>query len=195
MQTTVDARGLGCPTPVIKTKKALDEIASGNVLTIVDNEVARDNVTKLAKKLKCECHVVEDQGEYYIDITKGTGIEVTLDEKNDTFDSAIFVGSNLFGEGDPDLGEILIKGYFYTLSEMNTLPKVIIFVNSGVKLAINDSKVLKDLKVLESKGVEIISCGTCLDFYGLKDDLAIGSISNMYTIVEHLNAVKKVIRI
>lgn len=195
MQTTVDARGLGCPTPVIKTKKALDEIASGNVLTIVDNTIARDNVTKLVKKLNCECHVVEDDGEFYIDITKSLGLDAQVDSKDDVFDSAVFVGSNLFGEGDEALGEILMKGYFYTLSEMDTLPKVIIFVNSGVKLAVEGSKVLKDLKVLESKGVEIVSCGTCLDFYEITTELGIGSISNMYTIVEHLNSVKKVIKI
>lgn len=195
MQTTVDARGLGCPTPVIKTKKALEAIVEGNVLTIVDNEVAKENVTKLVKSMHYECHVVEDQGEFYIDITKKADVDANMQSSDNLFDSAIFVGSDKLGSGDPDLGDILIKGYFYTLSEMDVVPKVIIFVNSGVRLATEDSKVLKDLKVLETKGVEIISCGTCLDFYQLTSQLAVGGISNMYTIVEHMNNCKKVIRI
>lgn len=195
MQTTVDARGLGCPVPVIKTKKALDNISSGNVLTIVDNEVAKENVTKLVKSLNLECHVVEDGGEYYIDINKNAEAEVTVQSTDDLFDSVVLVASDKFGDGDPDLGDILIKGYFYTLSEMDIVPKTMVFLNSGVKLCVTGSKVLKDLKALESKGVEVISCGTCLDFYGLTSDLSVGGISNMYTIAEHLNQAKKVIRL
>lgn len=195
MQTTVDARGLGCPMPVIKTKKALDALETGNVLTIVDNNIAKENVTKLAKSLHYTCHVVEDKGEYYIDITKGESTETMPQSSGDFYDSVILCGSDKFGEGDPDLGDILIKGYFYTLSEVNLVPKTIIFLNSGVKLTTEGSKVLKDLKVLESKGVEIISCGTCLDFYNVTSDLAVGGISNMYTIVEHLNNSKKVIKL
>jgi len=195
MQTTIDARGLGCPIPVIKTKKALDAIAAGNVLTIVDNSIAKENVTKLAKSLDCECHVVEDDGEFYIDITKNTDSEVVVESRGDFFDSVVLCGSNKFGEGDDDLGDILIKGYFYTLSELDVVPKAIIFLNSGVKLTSETSKVLKDLKALESKGVEIISCGTCLDFYELTSQLAVGGVSNMYTIVEHLNNSMKVIKL
>lgn len=195
MQTTVDARGLGCPIPVIKTKKALDAIAAGNVLTIVDNSIAKENVTKLAKSLHCECHVVEDDGEFYIDITKNTDSEVVVESRGDFFDSVVLCGSDKFGEGDDDLGDILIKGYFYTLSELDVVPKAIIFLNSGVKLTSESSKVLKDLKALESKGVEIISCGTCLDFYDLTSKLAVGGVSNMYTIVEHLNNSMKVIKL
>ncbi|MBN2794840.1 MAG: sulfurtransferase-like selenium metabolism protein YedF [Clostridia bacterium] len=195
MQTTVDARGLGCPVPVIKTKKALDNIASGNVLTIVDNEVAKENVTKLVRSMNLECHVVEDGGEYYIDINKNAEAEITVQSSGDLFDSVVLAASDKFGEGDPDLGDILVKGYFYTLSEMDIVPKTIIFLNSGVKLAVEGSKILKDLKALETKGVEIISCGTCLDFYQLTSSLAVGGISNMFTIAEHLNNAKKVIRL
>lgn len=195
MQKTVDARGLGCPMPVIKTKKALEAIEAGNVLTIVDNNIAKENVTKLAKSLQYTCHVVEDKGEFYIDITKGESTEAMPQNTGDFYDSVILCGSDKFGEGDDDLGEILIKGYFYTLSEVDLVPKTIIFLNSGVKLTTEGSKVLKDLKVLESKGVEIISCGTCLDFYHVASKLEVGGVSNMYTIVEHLNNSKKVIKL
>ena len=195
MQTTVDARGLGCPVPVIKTKKALEAIEVGNVLTIVDNEIAKDNVTKLVKSLKYSCHVVQDGGEYYIDITKETNQELTTQDTGNFFDSVVLVTSKGFGSGDDDLGDILIKGYFYTLSEGDTFPKAIIFLNGGVHLTVEGSPVLKDLKNLEAKGVEILSCGTCLDFYGLSSNLAVGGVSNMYTIVEHMNASKKVVRL
>jgi selenium metabolism protein YedF len=195
MQTTIDARGLGCPVPVIKTKKALDAIAKGNVLTIVDNAIAKENVTKLAKSLQCECHVVEDDGEFYIDITKNTDADVIVENNGNLYDSVVLCGSDKFGEGDKDLGDILIKGYFYTLSELDIVPKAIVFLNSGVKLTIESSKVLNDLKTLESKGVEIISCGTCLDFYNLTSELSVGGVSNMYTIVEHLNNSMKVIKL
>lgn len=195
MQTTIDARGLGCPVPVIKTKKALDAIAKGNVLTIVDNSIAKDNVTKLAKSLQCDCHVVEDNGEFYIDITKSTDADTIVESRGDFFDSVVLCTSDKFGEGDADLGEILIKGYFYTLSEIDIVPKAIVFLNSGVKLTTEGSKVLKDLKALESKGVDIVSCGTCLDFYNITSDLSVGGVSNMYTIVEYLNNSMKVIKL
>lgn len=193
MQTTIDARGLSCPVPVIKTKKALEN--NSNVLTIVDNEVAKENVTKLVRSMNYSFNVVEDNGEFYIDINKGTDVETVVKEVESVFDSAVLVGSDQFGEGDKDLGDILIKGYFYTLSEMDTVPKVIIFLNSGAYLTCEGSKVLKDLKVLESKGVEILTCGTCLDFYKITSQLAVGGVSNMYTIAEHLNNVKKVIKL
>jgi selenium metabolism protein YedF len=195
MQTTVDARGLGCPVPVIKTKKALEAIEIGNVLTIVDNEIAKDNVTKLVKSLNYMCHVVQDGGEYYIDITKDTNKDLASQNTGNFFDSVILVTSKGFGSGNDDLGDILMKGYFYTLSEGDTFPKAIIFLNGGVHLTVEGSSILKDLKNLETKGVEILSCGTCLDFYGCSSNLAVGGISNMYTIVEHMNASRKIVRL
>jgi len=195
MQTTVDARGLGCPTPVIKTKKALEGIEQGNVLTIVDNEIAKNNVAKLAQSMNLECHIVEDGNEFYIDITKSVSEQVQSVDTGDLFDTAVLVTSQYFGSGDDDLGEILMKGYFYTLAESDLVPKAIMFLNGGVKLTVEGSPILKDLKALEAKGVEIISCGTCLDFFNLTSDLGVGGISNMYTIVEHMNNCKKVVRL
>lgn len=198
MQKTVDARGLNCPTPVIKTKKALEDIENGNVLTIVDNEMAKKNITKLVKNMKYDYHIVEDNGEYFIDINKNsedTGADINIEEPSSLYDSVILAGSDVFGEGDRDLGEILINGYFYALSEMETYPKAIVFLNSAVKLTTEGSKVIKYLRDMEAKGVEIISCGTCLDFYNLSNKLLTGGVSNMYTIVEVLNNSKKVVRL
>ncbi len=196
MKRTVDARGLGCPIPVIKTKKALEEIKNGSVLTIVDNEIAKENVSKLVKSLNFEYNISENKGEFYIDIIKGeTDQVVRIDEIGDKYDSVILCTSDVFGDGDRTLGDVLIRGYFYTLTESDILPKIIIFLNSGAKLTTKGSKILKDLRMLEEQGVEILTCGTCLDFYDLKSDLEVGGVSNMYTISEYLNKTKKVIRL
>ena len=95
------------------------------------------------------------------------------------------------GKGDPELGRILMKGFIYTLSEMEKLPKTILFYNEGVKLVIDGAESLQDLKSLEKRGVEILACGTCLNFYGVTEKLSVGSVTNMYTIIERqLNATK-----
>ena len=91
------------------------------------------------------------------------------------------------GEGNDELGKVLIKGFIYTLTECKPYPKYIIFVNSGVKLTTENEATVENLKILEESGVEILSCGTCLDYYGLKENVQVGSITNMYTIVETMN--------
>lgn len=189
MRKEVDARGEACPKPVIMTKKELDNIAKGIVTTIVDNEVAKDNVSKLANSLGYAYDVdkVSDK-EYHIHITKG---EVKDEESNvcipDTFkDLTIAFASNTMGSGSEELGKILMKSFVYTLTEATPFPSTLVFYNSGVYLTCEGSEVLEDLKTLEGEGVEIISCGTCLDYYNIKDKLQVGEISNMYTIYEKL---------
>lgn len=189
----VDARGLDCPMPVIKTKKALQE--SDQVVAIVDNETAKENVSKLAKSMNCNINIRESEGDFYIDIFKGEkGSEESLEEKSSIQDLVIFVGSDKMGVGSDELGDVLIKGYFYALTECEPYPKSLLFVNAGVNLTIEGSPVLDNIRKLESMGVEVLSCGTCLDYYKIKDKLAVGGVSNMYTIVETMNNAKKVIR-
>ncbi|MDI3533949.1 MAG: hypothetical protein PWQ82_314 [Thermosediminibacterales bacterium] len=193
MNKQIDARGLSCPQPVIITKKALEEIKSGRITTIVDNEVARDNVTKLAKSLDCRVDIHEQNGEYYINIEKGHDIslEEPLMETDDTL--IILISSDELGDGSERLGRILQKSFLYSLTEAEKLPKTLLFINGGVKLTTEGSDVIDSLKELQRRGVEILSCGTCLDYFNLKDKLLIGSITNMYTIVEKLTNAKKVI--
>lgn len=188
MNSEIDARGLSCPKPVILTKKELDKIKEGTITTIVDNEIAKENVSKLAKSMGFEFQVNQSEDkEYYISIHKG---EVNIDEvvykKTDLKDMTIAISSDKMGSGDDDLGRILMKGFIYTVSETKPYPSTIVFYNGGVKLTCEDSPVLDDLKRLEEQGVELISCGTCLDYLNLKDKLGVGSISNMYTIYEKL---------
>ena len=188
MKIEVDARGEACPRPVIMTKKELDKMGEGVITTIVDNEIAKENISKLANSLGHKYKVdKKSDNEYYIHITKG---EVT-EEANvcvpDTFkDMTIAFASDTMGKGSEELGKILIKSFVYTLTEATPFPSTLIFYNGGVNLTCEGSEVLEDLKKLEEEGVEIISCGTCLDFFGIGDKLQVGEVSNMYTIYEKL---------
>ena len=188
MKIEVDARGEACPKPVIMTKKELDKIGEGVVTTIVDNEVAKDNVSKLANSLGFEYNVDEvSDREFHITITKGEAAVDTDVPKSDDFkDLTVAFASDTMGKGSEELGKILIKSFVYTLTEATPYPSTLIFYNGGVHLTCEGSEVLEDLKKLEEEGVEIISCGTCLDFFGIKDKLQVGEISNMYTIYEKL---------
>ncbi|GAF25893.1 predicted redox protein, regulator of disulfide bond formation [Moorella thermoacetica Y72] len=191
VEKVVDARGLACPQPVIQTKKAMESLGpETELVTIVDNEVARDNVLKLARSMAWEAEVKEQGSDYYIRIRKGamptTGVSLTAGQ-------VLLVGSATLGRGSEELGSILMRNFFYSLSEAEVLPRRVLFFNSGVQLCCQGSPVLDSLLALEQKGVELLVCGTCLDYYHLKDKLCVGSVTNMYTIVEHLMAAEKVI--
>lgn len=178
----IDARKLACPKPVILTKKELDAMKTGVVCTLVDNKVATENLSRLAESMGLKATVEEVGEDYKVTINKDHAVEVKADDE--TF--VIGVGTNVMGHGDEKLGAILIKSFMYTVSQTAPLPKTIVFFNGGVKLTCEGSEVLEDIKNMADNGVKIISCGTCLDFYGLKEKLQVGEISNMYTIYETL---------
>lgn len=184
----VDARGLGCPKPVINTKKELDKIEQGIVVTTVDNKIAKENILKLANSLNCETKILKEEKDLItIEIKKGENVIIEEPKKEQLEDKCIFISSDKMGQGNDELGEVLIKGYIYTLTEAKPYPKHIILVNSGVKLSAQNPSTIENLKILESAGVEVLSCGTCLDYYNLKEDLKVGSVTNMYTIVDIMN--------
>ncbi|HYF82248.1 MAG TPA: sulfurtransferase-like selenium metabolism protein YedF [Clostridia bacterium] len=188
----IDARGLVCPQPVILTKKALEEIAEGEVVAIVDNITAKENVSRLAANLNYEYEVSEEKGCHYIKIRKAAGTQKPAGNEESI---VIVITSDKLGQGDEELGKVLMKSYTYALTETTPLPKAVMFLNSGVKLTSDGSLVLENIKKLEDSGVEIVSCGTCLDFYQLKDKLKVGIIGNMYSIIEKMNSAGKVINI
>lgn len=201
MNKEVDTRGMNCPLPVIHTKKALEAIETGKITTIVDNDVAKENVLKLAKSMDLKVDIKEAQGNYYIDIFKNqvtdlVGLE-SLDIQcniNNKKDLVILISTDTLGEGSEELGRLLMKSYLYALTEVKPYPKSVIFLNAGVKLAIEGSEAVEHIRTLESYGVEILSCGTCLDYFKIKDKLTVGGISNMYTIVEKLNNASNTIK-
>ncbi|HHV17294.1 MAG TPA: sulfurtransferase-like selenium metabolism protein YedF [Thermoanaerobacterales bacterium] len=201
MEIYVDARGKACPQPVLMTKKALESMDEGRVVTAVDSDIAKENVEKLAKSKKLNYFIKERSSGIEITIEKGSGAEVTIPvtvketfEANTLIDGSytVLISKDTFGEGARELGKLLLKNYLYTLLEMNLLPSSLLFVNKGVNLTTEGSGVIDILKQLEKKGVEILSCGTCLDYYNLKDKLSVGSATNMYEIAEKTTKMRTV---
>ena len=187
MVINIDARGLACPKPVINTKKELDKIQTGIINVDVDNTTAKENILKLAKSLNCEAIVKkEEDGIITIQINKGESDIIPQEINNELEDKCIFISSDKMGQGNEELGEVLMKGFIYTLTESKPYPKQILLVNGAITLSTTNKATIENLKILEDEGVEILSCGTCLDYYGLKEDLQVGSVTNMYNIVEAL---------
>ena len=187
----VNAIGEVCPKPVIMTKKALKEIESGVVEVSVDNETSKENVQKMAKEMGHKFETKEENGVFIITITK-TGETEKSAEKEENI--VVSIGSDKMGEGEEELGKILIKGFIYALTEAETLPKTVLLYNKGVLLASTFEDTVKDLKVLEERGVEILSCGTCANFYHVQDQIKVGTLTNMYTILERQMKAAKVIK-
>lgn len=185
MYIEVDARGLACPKPVINTKKELDNIEQGIVIVTVDNDVAKQNILKLSNSLNCESRVIKEEKDLIsIEIKKGENVIIEEKKQEELEDKCIFISSNKMGNGNDELGEVLMRGFIYTLTESKPYPKSILLVNAGVKLSTENHDTTQNFKILEEAGVEILSCGTCLDYYGLKESLKVGSVTNMYTIVD-----------
>lgn len=190
---TIDARGMACPMPVINTKKILEAMEKGAVTTLVDNEAAKDNVKALANSMGCGVEIEQEGNEYRVHITK-KNVKMSSDNLV-TDNTVLLISASEMGRGSAELGDILMKSFMFTLVESDKLPKTILFVNGGIYLTCADSPVLEHLISLRNRGVEILSCGTCLDYYKLKDKLAVGQVSNMYTIYEKMSAADKVISI
>jgi len=225
MVQKIDLRGKECPIPVIQTKKALEATKDHSIITIVDSDVSKENIEKLAKSLKYKSTVKEAQGEFYIEIFKQSGIdlseELSYPSKNSSpEDLTVMITRDTLGDGKRELGEVLMKGYIYTLTEAPKTPKNLLFLNSGVHLTVEGSPVIDHLRRLEEnllflnsgvhltvegspvidhlrrleeKGVTILSCGTCLDYYKVKNKLVVGGIGNMYDMVEKSSGSKKTV--
>ena len=193
---TVNAIGDACPVPVVKTRKAMETIKGSEVVeTLVDNEIAVENLKKMAGQMGYE---VKDQkleeGKYSVQIMvteaeKTEKIQADICDCRPTAasDKVVVIRSNVMGEGDPELGKVLIKGFIYALSQQEELPKTILFYNGGAYLTCEGSASLDDLKELEHRGVKILTCGTCLNFYGLSEKLKVGEVTNIYEIAETMS--------
>lgn len=195
MSTNIDARGLACPQPVIAAKKALESIAKGVVTITVDDRIAKENVVKFATAHGCGVSITEQNGEFLLRITKGEkqSEAAAIGQAAAAGDTVYLITQDTLGHGNRELGAVLMKSFVFTLLETKPLPKAILFMNSGILLTIEDSPVLSHLRTLADAGVEILSCGTCLDYYTVKERLAVGGVTNMYTIVETMSAAVKII--
>ena len=200
MAQTVDARGLPCPQPVIMTRRALRE--SDSVMVIVDNQTARHNVTRMSERSGCVVGVEEREDGTYLHISREGGSLEEVASQPAAIPAGgggplvLMVPSEVMGRGEhAELGTVLIRGFFHTLGEVDPIPDTIIFINSGVKLVVEDSPVLEDLQELCARGVEVLACGTCLEYYELRERVAVGEVSNMYTIAEMMLRAGKVINL
>lgn len=183
MRKEVNALGKVCPIPVIEAKKVIQTLSVGDeVVVLVDNEVAVQNVQKMATQLGHESALVSkeaDRFEIVITLREQLSCQPMAEETKQT---AVVIASDVMGNGDERLGKTLLKGFIYALTEQEQLPSVILFYNGGVKNVVNGAETVEDLKALEARGVTILVCGTCLNFYGLTDQLAVGTVTNMYEI-------------
>lgn len=202
MKHTVDAMGKQCPIPVVMTKKILDKAEQGDeILILVDNETAVNNLSRLAGSTGCSFVSRKTEGGYEINMTVKSDSaarsqaepEIVCTPAVPKGDYTVAITSDKMGDGDPELGAILIKGFVYALTQLETPPSVMMFYNGGARLTAQDSPCIEDLKTLQEQGTEILTCGTCVNFYGLKEP-AVGTVTNMYTIAEKLTKAGKVIR-
>lgn len=196
MNKIIDAKGKNCPIPVIMAKKEIDN-GGDSFIVEVDNKIAVENLKKLAKNQGFYSTVKEEENKFSVVFTKEceecNEILLKLNNKSLLGNWAVFIGKEIIGEGDNELGKNLMKMFFYTLSESDNLPKYILFMNGGVKVPTLNEQAAEHLKDIEEKGTEIMVCGTCLNFYNLEDKLKAGKVSNMYDISNAMKEVDKVI--
>ena len=189
----INAKGLACPQPVVLTKNALDDIEEGIIEVTVDNEPASENVARLARNSRCNVEITKEGKNYIVRIKEKK--ESQKEEQGKKKTTSVFVSSDTMGKGDDKLGKILIRAFFPTLFEIKPQPDKIIFMNSGVELTVEGSEVIDSLRMIEEEGMEILVCGTCLDFFNLKDKIKVGHISNMFEIVDSLINSDKILSI
>lgn len=213
----IDAKGKPCPQPVILAMRALGGLKDGETLQVqVDNEAAVENLKRMAQKNGAAVQVKADGANWTVEIVPADS--VAADVGVGSADAAqagqsaeeqarqicampargpvvVAVGSAEMGNGDPRLGRILMKSFLYSLTQLDELPQTVLFFNGGVRMTTEGSESIEDLKALEAQGVEILSCGTCLDFYGLKDKLLVGGITNMYVIAQTMAGAGNVVKI
>lgn len=199
----LDCRGMECPQPVINTKNAIEGVTE-ELVVIVDNDGACTNVTRFAESQGALVSVSEVGGEFRLTIHPGRGgpvgpepavvCDISAGNKSTSRDTVVYISSETMGDGDSGLGKTLMGAFLDTLSQFGRQISRVLVVNGGAALVVRGSPVVEQLKNLEEMGVEILTCGTCLKHFGIEDDLMVGSVSNMFSIVEALTGAEKIIR-
>jgi selenium metabolism protein YedF len=200
----VDTKGQQCPAPLIATRKALKETTIGESFEVlIDNKSSFENVSRFLRDNKTEFKVREKEGVWTLTITKSTstGPEVNAEDyctidiphfKKGDF--VIAFTSEKMGEGDEELGSMLMINFIKAIKDLDILPKKLIFYNNGVKLGASDSPVYGHLKEIESMGVGLLFCGTCVNFYSLQEAVNIGTMSNMFDIAQVMASAGNVVK-
>ena len=203
MEKMIDCKGMACPLPVVNAKKAAEALSAGDVLTVlVDNEIAVQNLTRFGEH-KGFTVSAGKKGEKEYAVTMQIAGSAAAEAKEEEVACAVdarrkgmlvVLSANTMGTGDPKLGTSLMKAFVFALTKQDQLPDTILCYNTGASLTCEGADTLEDLKLLESEGVTILTCGTCLDFYGLKEKLAVGGVTNMYDIVERMENAARIIK-
>ena len=203
MEKIIDCRGQACPLPVVNAKKAAEELNAGDVLVVqVDNEIAVQNLKRFAEHKGFGVQAEKKSDNEYAVTMNISGVaaeEANEEEVACVMDSRrkgmlVVLSGNVMGTGDAKLGTSLMKAFVFALTKQDQLPDTILCYNTGAYLTCEGADTLEDLKLLESEGVTILTCGTCLDFYGLKEKLAVGGVTNMYDIVERMEKAAQIIK-
>lgn len=199
MANQIDAIGKACPMPVIMAKKAIDE-GLGEIAILVDNAIAVENLKRLGTSRGLTVSVEGGTNRFEVTLTGKATVALPAYNVTDTAVSAcgyaVFIGKDIVGDGDRTLGTNLMKMLLYTLSQSAELPSSVLFMNSGVQLpAGEEQQVIDSIAALQEKGVEILVCGTCLNFFGIAEKLKIGTASNMYEILLRMQTAAKVITV
>ncbi len=205
---TVDARGLPCPQPVVLVRKAILEPGTESVRVLIDNPISVENVRRMAQSQGWDAAIESRGEETHMLLTPAGAAQAAAPEGAATDEAplpagppaappprvAVLISSDLFGTGEEELGRILMRAFVKTIKDLDPLPEKIIFVNSGVRLSTEGSDLIDDLVFLANTGVDVVSCGTCLDYYKLVDALKVGRVTNMYEIASSLAAADRVVR-
>ena len=203
MEKIIDCKGMACPLPVVNAKKAADALHAGDVLTVlVDNEIAVQNLQRFASGRGFGATGEKRADNVYAVTITIVGEEASKEQNAeiacalDTRKKGMLVvlSANTMGTGDPKLGTSLMKAFVFALTKQDRLPETILCYNTGAYLTCEGADTLEDLKLLESEGVRVLTCGTCLDFYGLKEKLAVGGVTNMYDIVERMEGATTIVK-
>lgn len=200
----VDARGLACPQPVLETKRVLDEGQEKYFMVLVDDFTSKENVTRFARNQGCDVEI-QDKGENQFEIKVSCLSYQPTPEKTEELmpcpiplaaeqdRNVVYIGKDCMGTGDDELGAKLMRGFLRTWIDVEPKPWRMIFINSAVKLTTVDEESTDAISMLEDRGVEILSCGTCLQHFDLEDKLKVGKATNMFEVIETLNSASKVI--
>jgi len=196
----IDMTGKACPMPVVEAKKALASPQTQGIIMKVDNMVAVQNLDKMAISRDYLLSHKEANGVFEVTIKKGAesqknGKQPLFEKKSEDVPGAqpstgknlvVMIGSDTLGRGEEELGKILMKSFIYSLAALDDAPSAVIFMNRGAYLTTEGSNTISDLRALGEKGAEILTCGTCLNYYNLTDAIEVGSVIDMYGIVERI---------
>ena len=195
----LDCRQLQCPQPVLETRKHLLDHPGEPVTVLVADSIAQANVSRLAERegYQVQAQVTPDGIELQLRLDNDLACQIApaATEPAEALDPQLiaYIASNAMGRGSEELGQLLMRNFLFTLAGQRPLPKALLLVNSGVQLACAESPALEALQNMATAGVDIAVCGLCLEFFQLKDQLAVGRVSNMLETIETLSAANRVL--